>query len=621
MAPPSSTSSSSAIAAARGVLYSITLRLLSFSLSQLTIRMIDDPRTLGYSTIQLELLCSTTILFLSREGFRLSLVRVSTTAKSENINKDEGNHDDEGMSKINNVAWLTIPFGLFLTLVSLCIHIHQCENFDSSDETMRVLQNVHDYKIAGFYYCLATIIEVLSEPSMIYCLQTFKVEIRAKAEGIASITKAFSTVLLLSYLQSDQGKSYSNRTQFIGPISAFGMAHIIYAITLTMILFLNTKGTMPKLKWPLSFHRQALNLSVTFTIQSIFKHLLTEGDRVILSSLVSSYNSGIYAMVSSYGSIVSRMLFLPLEENGRLLFSHHHSQIVSLINHQKGLNKKDDRMKVKEELSSKIDQLEKTYVVLVKLVLYVGFFFISFGTNYTKTLLQILAGSKWGSNQQASHTLAVYCSYILCMALNGMTEAFVFGVVDDRVGVGFLTIVHGLVGVVFYILAPWLVISQDSGTIGLIIANEICMLLRSLYSLDYAAAYFMEKRNIDGGRKSHVVEERDESTFITFIRVFFSPSNITKRAYSLYQLIMRIMPTIPVLCSFTLSFKLTQMSKHHYVGMEGVPLISYETALHLGIGISLVMSNFIMIWKFDTNFLQGLKLFVRSGRSEKEKLN
>lgn len=612
MASPST--SSSAIAAARGVLYSILLRLLSFSLSQLTIRLIDDPRTLGYSTIQLELLCSTTILFLSREGFRLSLVRVSTTTESE-----KAKHDDEENSKIHNVAWLTIPFGVFLTLVSLCIHIHQCENFDSSDEAMKVLQNVYDYKIAGFYYCLATIIEIISEPSMIYCLQTFKVEIRAKAEGIASITKAFSTVLLLSYLQSDQDKLSSNITKFIGPISTFGIAHIVYAITLTTTLFLNTKGAMPKLKWPLSFHRQALNLSVTFTIQSIFKHLLTEGDRIILSTLVSSYNSGIYAMVSSYGSIVSRMLFLPLEENGRLLFSNYHSQIVSLTNQEKGLNENDDRMKVKEELSSKIDQLEKTYVVLVKLVLYVGFFFISFGTNYTKTLLQILAGSKWGSNQQASHTLAVYCSYILCMALNGMTEAFVFGVVDDRVGVGLLSIVHGLVGLVFYILAPWLVINQDSGTIGLIIANEICMLLRSLYSLDYAAAYFMEKRNREA--RKNIGEERNESTFIAFIKGFFSPSKIVERLYSLHQLMMKIIPTTPVLCIYTLSFKLTQMSKRRYLETESVPLISYETAVHLGIGISLLLSTFIMIWKFDTDFLQGLKLFVRTGRSEKEKLN
>lgn len=59
-------------AAARGTLSTLILRLISFACTQLTIRALD-PSTLG-TNIQLELLL-TTVLFISREGFRLALTQ------------------------------------------------------------------------------------------------------------------------------------------------------------------------------------------------------------------------------------------------------------------------------------------------------------------------------------------------------------------------------------------------------------------------------------------------------------------------------------------------------------------------------------------------------------------
>ena len=59
-------------AAARGTLFTLVLRLISFICTQLTIRALD-PSTLG-TNIQLELLL-TTVLFISREGFRLALTQ------------------------------------------------------------------------------------------------------------------------------------------------------------------------------------------------------------------------------------------------------------------------------------------------------------------------------------------------------------------------------------------------------------------------------------------------------------------------------------------------------------------------------------------------------------------
>lgn len=407
--PNCNSSSYVASTAAKGVAYSILLRLLSFLLSQITIRLIDDPRTLGYSSIQLELLCSTTVLFLSREGFRLSLIRIhsrlsSSAATTHKKNSgDEGN--DEKCNKVNNVAWLTIPFGLCLTTIALFIHIYQCHNKSIAGNHTEN-EDMFDYKIAGIYFCIASIIEIISEPCLIHCLRTFNVSVRAKAEGIASIGKALTTVISLYITQNGKGGEETSSImlyQWIGPVSSFGIAQIVYAIIVSTILYQQLRHelyvpnfTNLRVMHRQGLDRQALKLSVTFTFQSIFKHLLTEGDRVILSTLVSSYNAGIYAMVSSYGSIVSRMILLPLEENGRLLFSHYHGQITAttkkfdqeiMKSDSKNYGQKDNTESEQEDttiqLSSSIQQLEATYVILVKLVLYIGFVFVSFGFNYT----------------------------------------------------------------------------------------------------------------------------------------------------------------------------------------------------------------------------------------------
>ena len=73
-------------AAARGTLFTLILRLISFICTQLTIRALD-PSTLG-TNIQLELLL-TTVLFISREGFRLALTQ-NVTAKTWNVGSSTG---------------------------------------------------------------------------------------------------------------------------------------------------------------------------------------------------------------------------------------------------------------------------------------------------------------------------------------------------------------------------------------------------------------------------------------------------------------------------------------------------------------------------------------------------
>jgi oligosaccharide translocation protein RFT1 len=53
----------------------------------------------------------------------------------------------------------------------------------------------------------------------------------------------------------------------------------------------------------------------------VIKHVLTQGDKIVLSLGTSYYDQGLYALAQNYGSLAARLLFQPLEESGRLMFS------------------------------------------------------------------------------------------------------------------------------------------------------------------------------------------------------------------------------------------------------------------------------------------------------------
>jgi oligosaccharide translocation protein RFT1 len=425
-------SSTSAVRkAASGTVWSIVVKLLSFLCTQQAFRLLDDNiAALGRAAIQLELLL-TTVLFVSREGFRLSLTK--------------------GSAKDNwSVAWLSIPVSALTSTVALVWHLYSTPN-----------EADLDYRLGGTLYCIAALVEGLAEPAALHALRQMEVATRVSAEGIASMCKTLATVVALKAWLPEW------------PIFSFGIAQLVYALVYAFYLY---SKSWRQLKMPTlaGLDVSTCYLTLLFTIQGLFKHFLTESDRIVLSTLAGGYDQGIYAMASAYGGLAARFLLQPIEETARLLWS-----------------------RVSGDTSSKV--LEQSYVVLVKLVLYIGLTFCCLATNYTSVLLYILAGRKWGSKEEAVTVLSAFCVYTAFMAWNGMTEAFVFGVASSGGDIGRLGIMHSVVGVVFAIIAPLAV--SKFGTVGVVAANCICMALRSLYSLVFAAKYFRDRRNQQKDKK------------------------------------------------------------------------------------------------------------------------
>lgn len=520
------------VAAARGTLWSIGLRILSFLCTQWTIRSLDDPSILGRATIQLELML-TTVLFLSREGFRLALTK--------NIQPESW-----------PLVWYTMPFSLIISCLALFWHLFWTRGSNLEDDPQDA-----DYRLAGICSCISCAIEGIVEPAVILSLRNMNVALKASAEGLASIAKTVTTVVVLKWLiLSDHKTTWQ--------ITAFGIGQLMYSIVYATVLLRSTFSQLVRSRMggSSSFHRPTAYMIVVFTLQGIFKHFLTEGDRIILTLLSGSYDQGVYAMASAYGSIAARILLQPLEENGRLLWSR-----LADNQPQRQTNTKT--------------ALEESYTVLVKLTLYIGLVFACLAPNYTSVLLKIMAGRTWGSNLEATEVLSAFCIYTAFMAVNGTTEAFVYAISNSAQDMGKLSAAHTFVGVVFAVVASFLV--TRIGTTGLVLANCLGMFIRTGFSVYFAGQYFAERK---------------KAALLAVLR----------------DLATKILPKPITATAFIVSYFVTRYSKQRLTLETGI--MTRDTMYHVVLGMICSMAVIMSIVLTERDFLHRLRGFARREKTD-----
>lgn len=156
------------------------------------------------------------------------------------------------------------------------------------------------------------------------------------------------------------------------------------------------------------------------------------------------------------------------------------------------------------------------------------------------------------------------CSCVLTafLALNGITEAFVYGIARSGSEVGKIGVAHAIVGLVFAFITPSLV--KSHGAIGLVTANCISMLMRSIYSLNFARGYFAPAGG-HGGRTS---------------------------------VLFRILPNGIVVIAFAASFVLTRLSAQAFdVQIANGNNWVLAGAQHIGVGVlSVVVTAVLTCW-------------------------
>lgn len=218
------------------------------------------------------------------------------------------------------------------------------------------------------------------------------------------------------------------------------------------------------------FSKPLVTLGASLFVQGVVKHILTEGDVLLISYLASLSAQGIYALASNYGGLVARMVFQPIEESSRNYFG----KLLYSSNGQRSSG----------TISSAKDDLHK----LLRIYTLMSISAMTVGPTMAPLLLKFVVGSRWASSG-AGDVLSKYCYYIPLLAYNGVLEAFVSVVATEaqlnRQSLWMLAFSIGFAstGYVFLRLL-------DLGATGLVYANMANMVFRILWSYNFINSFF-----------------------------------------------------------------------------------------------------------------------------------
>ncbi|CAG99509.1 glycolipid translocation protein [Kluyveromyces lactis] len=463
---------------ANGVLFLMLGQTLSkgvnFLLNTLLVRYLS-PRIFGITSF-LEFLLST-VLFFSRESIRISTLRIKSTTDSGKLEKVEDGEDTRTLQSLINFGYIPFVIGLPLSIILIS---WQYSNLNS------YFIDLPYFKASIFLIWLSILIELVSEPFYLvhqYLLNHF---IRSKYESLGvtfACVANFIIVVWFEKMVNGVGLELHDDYKQEGiAIFAFAVGKLVHAMTLLACYSYNYYSevytTGERYSYKLTkirpetrqesyyFQNDTVQHFKKVYFQLCFKHLLTEGDKLIINSLCTVEEQGIYSLLSNYGSLITRLLFAPIEEALRLFLA----RLLS-VSSKKNL-----------WLSMKV------LIDLTKFYLYLSLFIIIFGPINSSYLLKFVIGSKWSSTSFLE-TIRTYCFYIPFLSLNGIFEAFF-----QSVASGDQIFKHSYVMMLFsgiFLFNCWLFIEYfDLSLEGLIVSNILNMALRIAYCGNFIHKFY-----------------------------------------------------------------------------------------------------------------------------------
>ncbi|CAN1180469.1 Protein RFT1 homolog [Linum perenne] len=365
----------------------------------------------------------TCVLFLSREGFRRACMRADM--KSDEISPEDY------AAKILKVAWMSLPLGIVITAAA-CAFVFWWQGLSFSDS----------YGQAILINGCACMLELLAEPLYILSQNMLLLELRLVVESAATLFRCLTMYILVVKMSSMEKMIIFALSQ-----TAYGACLFIgyWGYFLLRRSFRSFKLLPFRIGSVADYDKQLSNMCMLFTFQSFRKLILQEGEKLVLV-------------------LVVRMVFLPFEESSYATFARSASG----------------------QYPNKAGRLGASLTEGLKLVLLIGLVFMAFGPSYSYSLIRLLYGQKW-SDGEASVALQYYCLYVIVLAMNGTSEAFLHAVATEnqikRSNDSLL-----LFSIIYVVLNVLLI--RSAGAVGLILANSLNMTMRIIYSAVFIKNYF-----------------------------------------------------------------------------------------------------------------------------------
>ncbi|OBA19418.1 Rft-1-domain-containing protein [Metschnikowia bicuspidata var. bicuspidata NRRL YB-4993] len=430
----------------------VATKAVTFASNQVLLRRIS-PEIFGIATY-LEFLVNT-VIFFSREAVRIANQR----ANSEKT--------------IVNFAYL--PVILCGPILAVLMYLQTYS--DLYQNTVVRLPYI------GFTISLVIgliLLELCAEPFFALNQHKLNFKLRSQVESLATFLKCVSVFVAVAWWQKKQNTYMASPDLFKGQaVLSFAGGQFVYAAVLFSGYWLGSKSGIPKYTKAEAtnmFDQNLLSVWRLLFLQMIFKHLLTEGDTMLISYLFTVAEQGVYSVIANYGSMIARLLFQPIEELVRVSFT-------------RSIAQKDVDV---TSLNQTMSQLMTFYFNLSLLIVIGGYTNGSF-------LLQVLLGKseKW-LQSSVFHEFPMYMLYIPFMAFNGILEAF-FSSASTQQQIGQFSLFMSFLSVFVFTTMYVLIGKLKMGIRGLIFSNMINMSLRIAYCLLFYVKYFKKFVTITPG--------------------------------------------------------------------------------------------------------------------------
>ncbi|KAJ3007741.1 UNVERIFIED_CONTAM: Oligosaccharide translocation protein rft1 [Siphonaria sp. JEL0065] len=360
-------------------------------------------------------------------------------------------------------------------------------------------------------FLASAFVELVSEPFYTLGVNNMYFSVRVRIEGAAVLVKCFVAIGLLKWASryvvdgvvSEESGVLAFAWSQMGYASVLALSYVVVFLIKYSKVTVEGKGLpqgiallAPRIIEEVQEEKSIRyfidpvlsGLASTFAKQGLFKHFLTEGDKILSVTFITAAIQGDYSLVEKYGSIVARLLFQPIEEMSRVFFSKTLSSSSSLP---------DSATPSKENAIKSLTLL----TLLLRLYVLLSLYFLAFGTNYTALLIDLLA-SRTFSTGSAPSVFDAYLLYIPLLAINGVTEAFLQSVAPKSV----------LMRQSYWMAVCWAVFFVSGwagikvlglGGVGVVVANCLNMGMRIWFAWGFVREYFE-------GVVAKIVEESDD---------------------------------------------------------------------------------------------------------------
>jgi len=509
---------------------SLIQKVVAFSINQFVILHVS-PEVYGQWTIQCGFIVST-VLFLSRESMRNALIRFQSVDWTK----------PKVVSEFVSLCWIEVFLSILISILIILYNTFSTTNLPPGLLTAFCL------------YCLGAILECLVEPWYNAHLNLLNSSPKLAAEIISALTKAVTTALLVYY--TDLG------------IVCFGVGRVVSGVTIILVYWYFSIQLPSFPFFPLfSFFSlpssPTLRLAISYSGQSVVKHMVTEADKLVLMVGGAYRDMGVYGLASHYGSISARLLLSPVEAASRIIFSKD-SATSSSSSHSSSSNGSGGGDWGMFEL-------------FLKAMVYLGVLMLLFGHFLSPHFVDLYLSEEWKIGGTMTLTLQTYCFYVLFMAVNGISEAFLFSKVSS---------------------------SQIAAMNGGLLLSTLLSFLSCapLYSTYGGQGIVMMNCLAMGGR-----------IIFNFYQI---KKVVLPSSYPLSKLILNSTPSLPpTLILFISSLLLNYLNMAHYEDMVGLGVL-YRCFLLVGVSGVVGVSILLSIYFGDNSF--SLNLYHTIVKSKKE---